>query len=111
MSWKLKKSWKRRETIKEFFFIVAVFIIAVLLLLFYVWERATAMQLTLILNKTEEKLEDIQDRIDKIRLEYLELTSVTRIERIAKEELKMRYPTSKETKYFILREHSQGSDP
>jgi cell division protein FtsL len=110
MSWKLKRNGERREIIKEFFFIIAVFVIVVSLLLFYVWERATAMQLTLILNKTEEKLEDIQDRIDKIRLEYLELTSVTRIERIAKEELNMRYPTSKEMKYFILRD-SQGSAP
>lgn len=87
--------------IKRFFFIVLTFAAVVLLLLFYVWERATALQLTLVLAQKEKKLDGIQNKIEKLRLEFLNLTSVMRIEKIAKEKLKMRYPTSEEIRYII----------
>lgn len=87
--------------IKRFFLIIVIFAVVVLLGVFYVWERATALQLTIVLGKKEKELNTIQNRIDSLRLEYLNLTSVIRIEKIAKGKLKMRYPTSKEVRYII----------
>ncbi|MCK4576868.1 cell division protein FtsL [candidate division WOR-3 bacterium] len=88
--------------IKIFSFIIFIFAVLVLLSLFYVWERATALQLTLLLSKEEKELDIIQNRIEKLRLEYLNLSSVIRIEKIAKEQLNMRYPTSKEIRYLNI---------
>ncbi|TES93683.1 MAG: cell division protein FtsL [Candidatus Cloacimonadota bacterium] len=87
--------------IRRLFFIILTFAAVVLLLLFYVWERAAALQLTLVLAQKEKKLDGIQNKIEKLRLEFLNLTSVMRIEKIAKEKLKMRYPTSKEVRYIM----------
>ncbi len=91
----------KRKMIKRILVVVLLFSIIVLLALFYVWERATAFQLTLVLSKKEKKMEKTMSRVRKLRLEYLNLTSVLRIEKIAKEQLNMRYPSSKEIKYVI----------
>ena len=74
----------------------------VLLGLFYVWERATSMQLTLLLAKEEKRLEVMEGKIEELRMDYLHLTSVIRIEEIAKSQLNMRYPTSKEIRYIRI---------
>lgn len=97
----LKRNGKVRKMIKIFFIIILIFGVLVLLLLFYVWERVTAMQLTLVLAEKQRKSENVKNVVEKLRLEYLKLTSVSRIERIAKDELKMQYPTSKEVRYII----------
>ncbi|OQX53298.1 MAG: cell division protein FtsL [Candidatus Cloacimonas sp. 4484_209] len=90
----------RKTVIKRFFVIFFVFLIVVLLGIFYVWERATAIQLTRILAKKQTKLAQLKDEVEKLKLTYLNLTSVLRIEKIAKEQLKMKYPNSKEIKYI-----------
>jgi cell division protein FtsL len=87
---------------KVFFFILLIFIGFVLLGVFYVWERATAVQLTLVLSKKEKKLDILQNQVEHIRLEYLTLTSIIRIEKIAKEQLNMRYPSTKEIRYIRM---------
>jgi cell division protein FtsL len=96
----LRRTGRKREVIKKFFFILLVFFAVVLLGIFYVWERATAVQLTLLLSKKEKELDTVQNKIEKLRLEYLDLSSVIRIERIAKEQLHMKYPSSKEIRYI-----------
>ncbi len=68
--------------------------------LFYVWERATALQLTLILAKEEKELDALESQVEQLNMEYLKLTSVMRIEKIAREQLYMRYPQSKEIRYI-----------
>lgn len=70
--------------------------------LFYVWERATALQLTLILAKEEKELEVLEHQVERLHMEYLKLTSVIRIEEIAREQLAMRYPSSKEIRYIRI---------
>jgi len=87
--------------IKKVFVVILLFAVVVLLGLFYVWERATAFQLTLVLSNKEKKLDKTLSRVEKLRLEYSNLTSVLRVEKIAKEQLNMRYPKSKELKYII----------
>ncbi len=88
--------------IKRFLLVVLIFVGVVLLGIFYVWERATSMQLTLLLAKEEKQLEIIEGKIEHLRMEYLKLTSVIRIEQIAKEQLGMRYPSSKEIRYIRI---------
>ena len=41
--------------IKRFFLIIVIFAVVVLLGVFYVWERATALQLTIVLGKKEKE--------------------------------------------------------
>lgn len=88
--------------IKKVFLFVFIFSAIVLLALFYVWERATAFQLTLVLAEKKRNLETIQNSVDSLRLEYLDISSVIRIEGIAKEKLGMRYPKSGEVRYVIM---------
>jgi cell division protein FtsL len=86
--------------IKALCFVILTLIIVVSLLLFYVWERATSMQLTIVLDNKKEKLEKMRAELDSLHLEYLDLTSIIRIERIAKEKLNMRYPKNKEVRFI-----------
>lgn len=86
--------------IKSLFFVILTLIVVVSLLLFYVWERATSMQLTIVLDNKKEKLEKIEAELDSLHFEYLDLTSIIRIERIAKEKLNMRYPKNEEVRYI-----------
>lgn len=81
-----------------------IFVLAgiVSIFLFYVWERATALQLTLILAKEEKELEMLEHQVEQLHMEYLKLTSVMRIEEIAKEKLQMRYPHSTEIRYIRI---------
>jgi cell division protein FtsL len=85
-------------------FLLMIFILAgiVSVFLFYVWERATSLQLTLILAKEQKKLELLENQVEELHMEYLKLTSVIRIERIAREQLGMRYPSSKEIQYIRI---------
>jgi cell division protein FtsL len=95
----------RRAGIKMIRRLLAVLLMlvgVVLLGLFYVWERATSMQLTLLLAKEEKKLEVMEGKIEELRMDYLQLTSVIRVEEIAREQLGMRYPTGKEIRYIRI---------
>jgi cell division protein FtsL len=83
-------------------FLILIFILAgiVSVFLFYVWERATALQLTLILAKEEKELELLESQVEQLHMDYLRLTSVIRIEEIARTQFGMRYPSSKEIRYI-----------
>lgn len=88
--------------IKRFLLMILILAAIVCVFLFYVWERATSLQLTLILAKEEKQLELLENQVEELNMEYLKLTSVIRIEEIAREQLGMRYPSSKEIQYIRI---------
>jgi cell division protein FtsL len=70
-----------------FFFIVS-------LAVFYVWERFTAVELTIRLERLKEEIVTLENTTKKLEIEKTSLSSHKRIERIALTELGLKYPAN-----------------
>lgn len=64
--------------------------------LFYVWSRVQVTGLEYEISNAEGSLRDLRHELSSLRLEAASLRSPERIERVAREELKLRLPTAEQ---------------
>lgn len=82
------KDNKRRELYIIFIFIVTL----ASLVLFYVWQRIENVELAYKLESLKGELQKIDDENTKLKIQFEKLSTLSRIEKIAREDLGMVIP-------------------
>lgn len=86
------KKKSKRIDLQRFFFFSLFLLLLVGASLFYVWTRIQVIHLGYEISKALKESQTLTDTNKRLRLEVATLKSYARIERIAKEELKMVKP-------------------
>ncbi|MFQ5906742.1 MAG: cell division protein FtsL [bacterium] len=72
------------------------FFFAVSVAVFYVWERITAVELTMRIQRLRDELLRVENETKRLEIEKSKLSSRRRIERIARKRIGMVYPMSRD---------------
>ena len=76
---------------KPMSFYLFLFFLTVGIVIFYVWERVTAVRLTILLEERREEVAALENELNSLRIQLSSLSSSKRLEPLAKS-LGMRYP-------------------
>ncbi len=76
---------------KTIFLYLLVFFLIVGVIVFYVWERVTAVRLTIQLEEKREELNSLDNELNSLKIQLSRLSSRKRLEPLAKN-LGMKYP-------------------
>lgn len=87
---------RRRTMLRSRAFATFLFFFAVSLAVFYVWERITAMELTIRVEGLKDEILSVENAAKRLEIEKTVLSSRSRIERIATDRLGLRYPETRE---------------
>jgi cell division protein FtsL len=89
---------KRRGTLLgSRFAATLLFFLAVSVAFLYVWERVSAVELTIRIERLRDEVMSVQNEVKRLEIRKSELSSHQRIERIAREDLGLKHPTPHET--------------
>jgi len=80
---------RKKFTKKEMVLIVFCTIFIISILTFYIWHQMEAVRLGYEINRLEEKVQKLKIEVDKLEATKSSLLSLEKVERIAKEKLKM----------------------
>jgi len=86
----------KRTVLRSRVFAIFLFLFAVSLAVFYVWERFTAMELTIRVEELKEEVLRVENAAKKLEIERTVLSSRSRIERIAADRLGLKFPATDE---------------
>lgn len=76
---------------RSIFFYLSVFFLIVGLVVFYVWERVTAVRLTIQLEERREELNSLENELNSLKIQLSSVSSRKKLEPLAKK-LGMRNP-------------------
>jgi cell division protein FtsL len=74
------------------FFAMLLFFFFGCVAFFYVWERISAVQLTIRIEKLKEDVASLENEVKRLEIRKTELSAHRRIESVAREKLGLRYP-------------------
>jgi len=81
----VRKKYSKREII----FGIACALILILVLTFYIWHQMEYVRIGYEIGKLEEKLSTLRKEVEELETDKSSLLSLERVEKIAKEELKL----------------------
>jgi cell division protein FtsL len=80
---------RKKFTKKEMVLIVFCTILIISILTFYIWHQTEAVRLGYEINRLEEKVQTLQIEVEELETTKSSLLSLEKVEKIAKEKLKM----------------------
>jgi len=83
---------RKKFTKKELFVGISGILCIIALLTFYIWHQAETIRLGYKMHELEEEILDLEETIEQLEAQKASLLSLDRVERIAKDRLKMRIP-------------------
>jgi len=86
----------RGNPLRSRFAAILLFFLAVSVAFFYVWERVTAVELTIRIERLKEEVLSAANEVKKLEIRKSELSSHKRIESIARDELSLKHPSARE---------------
>ena len=86
----------KRTVLRSRVFAILLLFFAVSLAVFYVWERFTAVELTIWVEELKDEILSVENAAKKLEIERTVLSSRSRIERIAVDQLGLRFPATDE---------------
>ena len=78
---------RKKFSKKELFFGISLAVLATFILTFYIWHQAESYRLGITNQKLEKEIQAIKKTIDELETKKAEMLSLTRIEKIAQEDL------------------------
>lgn len=86
----------RGTLLRSRFAATLLFFLLVAVGFFYVWQRVSAVELTITIERLKEDVLSAGNEVKRLEIERSELSSHKRIERIAREQLGLKYPGPQE---------------
>lgn len=90
---------RKKYTTKEIILFVSCTIIVIFILTFYIWHQMESIRIGYEIGKLEEKVLTLRRQVDELQTEKSFLLSLDRVEKIAKEELKLVEPKKEQLVY------------
>jgi cell division protein FtsL len=90
---------RKKYTAKEIILFVSCTIIVIFILTFYIWHQMESIRIGYEIGKLEEKVLTLRRQVDELQTEKSFLLSLDRVEKIAKEELKLVEPKKEQLVY------------
>ncbi len=87
---------RRAMLLRSRFFAMLLFFFFGCMAFFYVWERISAVQLTIRIEKLKEEVASLENDVKRLEIRKTELSAHRRIESVAREKLGLRYPKQSE---------------
>jgi len=84
----------KRGVLRSRVFTTFLFFFAVSFAVFYVWERITALELTISVEELKDEILSVENAAKRLEIEKTVLSSRSRIERIAVDRLGLRFPAT-----------------
>jgi len=91
----VRKKYSKRETMLG----ITCAIIFILVLTFYIWHQMESVRIGYEIGKLEEKAADLKKEVEKLEAKKSALLALERVEKIAREELKMEEAKEKQLLY------------
>jgi len=91
----VRKKFNKKEIIVGVVWATIVLII----LTFYIWNQVKSIQLGYQIGKIEEDLQTLEKEVEKLETKKSSLLSLERVERIAKDKLKLEKPKKEQVIY------------
>jgi cell division protein FtsL len=80
---------RRKFTKKEIMLVITCTVLIISILTFYIWHQVEAVRLGYEINRLEEKVQKLKIEVEELETTKASLLSLEKVERIAKEKLKM----------------------
>jgi len=80
---------RKKFTKKEIMLVITCTLFIISILTFYIWHQVEAVRLGYKINRLEEKIQKLKIEVEKLETTKASLLSFEKVERIAKEKLKM----------------------
>ena len=80
---------RKKFTKKEITLVITCTLFIISILTFYIWHQVEAVRLGYKINRLEEKIQKLKIEVEKLETTKASLLSLEKVERIAKEKLKM----------------------
>lgn len=97
----VRKKFNKREIIVG----VVWTTIVLLILTFYIWNQIESIRLGYKIGKLEDDLQTLEKEVEKLEAEKSSLLSLERVEKIAKEKLKLEKPKKEQVIYDDFSPH------
>lgn len=91
----VRKKFGKKEILIGFLFIILV----ISILTFYIWHQMESIRIGYETGELEKKIEALRKEVETLEAEKSKLLSLDRVERIAKEELKLKKPKKEQIVY------------
>lgn len=80
---------RKKFTKKEITLVITCTLFIISILTFYIWHQVEAVRLGYKINRLEEKIQKLKIEVEELETTKASLLSLEKVERIAKEKLKM----------------------
>jgi cell division protein FtsL len=90
---------RKKFTKKEIALAVLCTVLIILILTFYIWHQTESVRLGYEINRLEEKVQTLQIEVEELETTKSSLLSLEKVEKIAKEKLKMTETTEDQIVY------------
>jgi cell division protein FtsL len=80
---------RKKFTKKEITLVITCTLFIISILTFYIWHQVEAVRLGYEINRLEEKIQKLKIEVEELETTKASLLSLEKVERIAKEKLKM----------------------
>jgi cell division protein FtsL len=90
---------RKKFTKKEIALAVLCTVLIILILTFYIWHQTESVRLGYEINRLEEKVQKLQIEVEELETTKSSLLSLEKVEKIAKEKLKMTKTTEEQIVY------------
>jgi cell division protein FtsL len=95
---------RKKFTKKEMVLVVFCTVFIISILTFYIWHQTEAVRLGYEINRLEEKVQKLQIEVEELETTKSSLLSLEKVEKIAKEKLKMIATTEDQIIYEDFRQ-------
>jgi cell division protein FtsL len=95
---------RKKFTKKEMLLVVFCTVFIISILTFYIWHQTEAVRIGYEINRLEEKVQKLQIEVEELETTKSSLLSLEKVEKIAKEKLKMIATTEDQIIYEDFRQ-------